>query len=61
MKNLKTLREKRNLTQETLSEQLGVERSTIAKWETGVAYPTTDNLKKLADILNCSTDKILGR
>lgn len=61
MKNLKTLREKRNLTQKTLSEQLGVERSTIAKWETGVGYPTTDNLKKLADILNCSTDKILGR
>lgn len=35
MNNLKELREKANLTQESLAKLINVDRSTIAKWETG--------------------------
>ena len=48
MNNLKELREKANLTQESLAKLINVDRSTIAKWETGEASPRSDKLPTLA-------------
>ena len=54
MNNLKMLREKANLTQESLAKLINVDRSTIAKWETGEASPRSDKLPTLANVLNCT-------
>jgi len=55
----KCLRDKTKHTQESASEILGVERSTIAKWETGAAMPTAKMLPKIASLYGCSVDDLL--
>lgn len=59
--NLVHLRKKAKLTQEMLAKLMNVDRSSIAKWETGKALPTTDKVVILSKILNCTTDEILTR
>ena len=56
---IKKYREKANLTQEALAAKLYVERSTIAKWESGQAKPRADTLMKLAAVLGCTVDELL--
>lgn len=58
---IKKFREGSSLTQEKLAEQMGVDRSTVAKWETGEALPRAGKLTELARILNCSVDDLLQR
>ena len=53
------LRDAAKLTQEGLAEKLGVDRSTVAKWETGDALPRTATLPKIASVLGCSIDALL--
>lgn len=55
----KALREAANLTQEALAKQLDIDRSTVAKWETGDALPRAGMLPKLATILGCPMDALL--
>ena len=47
-------------TQEALSVTLGIQRSTIAKWETGVSYPRAPLMSKLAKRLNVSEGQIIA-
>lgn len=56
---LKEARKQAGLTQEQLSEKLGVSRSAVAKWETDSGIPDVDNLKLLAKLLNVSVDYLL--
>ena len=58
--NIQSMRIKANITQEKLSELLGIDRSTIAKWETGVALPRAELLPKVARTLNCTVDELLS-
>lgn len=58
---IKTLREKAGLTQEGLSQIMKIDRSTVAKWETGEAAPRTDKLPELARILHCRIDDLFER
>lgn len=58
---IKFLREKNNLTQESLAFKMGVDRSTVAKWETGEALPRAGKLSDLAQILQCSIDDLLRK
>ena len=53
------LRKKKNLTQEDLALLLDISDKSISKWETGTAYPSIDNLKKLSHILDISLDELL--
>ena len=46
---LKDLRKSKNLTQEELSEKLGVSRRSVSRWETGNNLPDLDLLIELAD------------
>ena len=61
MRNLKTLRKEVGMSQSDLANALGIERSTIAKYETGDRYPDIEMLCKIADVLKVSTDELLGR
>lgn len=61
MKNLKKLREKKNLTQVKLSVDVEVSQEIISQYELGKTLPTVSNLIKLADYFNTSTDYLLNR
>ena len=51
-KRIKELRKQRNLTQEELSEKLGVFQKQIGNIETGTTFTTMANIVKLAQIFN---------
>lgn len=53
------LRKKNKDTQESLSKQLHVSRSLIAKWEQGRAYPNMEYVKKIAELYNISINEVV--
>ncbi|MCL2234309.1 MAG: helix-turn-helix domain-containing protein [Firmicutes bacterium] len=58
------IKEKRNeskLTQEELGSEIGCTRQFVHSMERGLKVPSTTMLIRIADILNCSTDYLLGR
>ncbi|MFA5528843.1 MAG: helix-turn-helix transcriptional regulator [Peptostreptococcales bacterium] len=61
MNEIQKKRIKNGMSQEQLAELLGIDRSTIAKWETGVSFPRGEKLPDLARILNCSIDDLFNR
>lgn len=58
MTAIKNLREKSGLSQIQLAAILAIDRSTVAKWETGEALPRADKLPALAKALNCKIDDL---
>ena len=61
MNNLKNLRETKKLTQIRLSIDVEVSQELISQYELGKSKPNVDNLIKLANYFNCSTDYLLER
>lgn len=53
-------REKAGMRQQDVADAVGVTRSTVGKWETGVAHPSVDVLKKLRALFKCSADDLLA-
>ena len=49
------------LTQCDIARHMGVDVTTVCKWENGVTYPRSHMLPKLADLLHCSIDALYGR
>jgi len=61
-KILKELRAQHSITQEQLAAAIGVERSSIGKYEGNQnVIPSVDVLKTIADYFNVTTDYLLGR
>ena len=58
---IKKLREAAGFRQYELAALMGVKQASVSAWESGTAMPSAANLVKLADILQCSVDAILGR
>lgn len=58
---LKELRKTYGVSQEKLSKELSVSRSTVAMWESEKSQPDNNTLQKLADYFNVSVDYLLGR
>lgn len=56
---LKELRKREKITQEQLAQIIGVERSSIGKYETGT-IPSIEILTRIAKYFNVSTDLLLG-
>lgn len=56
---LKTLRKTKKITQEQLAEIIGVERSSIAKYESTNTIPSIDVLLKISNYFNVSLDYLL--
>lgn len=59
-RNIRYYRKKRGLAQRELAEMLFVTAQNVSKWETGKSAPDLDNLCKLAEVLDVSTDRLLG-
>ena len=57
---LKTLRLKENMTQAQLAQKLGITKSVISAYETGLRLPSYDILIHIAKLYNVSTDYLLG-
>lgn len=55
----RSLREAAKLTQDGLAAKLGVDRSTVTKWETGDALLRASLLPIIASIFGCSIDDLL--
>ena len=58
---LREARELRDLNQGALAEKAGMQASAISHFETGSRKPSFDNLRRLADALDVTTDYLLGR
>lgn len=58
-KNIKYYRKKRGLSQEKVSEYIGVSRQAVTKWENDISRPSSDNLIKLAQLFEISVDALL--
>ncbi len=52
-------RKKSGLSQEALSEKIGVSRQAVSKWETGDALPEVTKLKSLAELFGVTVDFLL--
>lgn len=59
--NLKSLRKEKGISQEELSEKVGVARSTIAGYEQGWLNPSKKVLVKLSEFFEVSIDFIMGQ
>lgn len=57
---IRALREKRNMTQLRLAEQLHVSDKAVSKWETGRGLPDVTLLEPLAAALNVSLSELLS-
>lgn len=57
---LKKLRLKENMTQAQLAQKLGVTKSVISAYETGLRLPSYDILIHISKIFYVSTDYLLG-
>ena len=53
------LRKARGMTQEELSESIGVTRQTISKWELDTSTPDLDYLCKLCDLFGVTADYLI--
>lgn len=57
---LKTLRLRENMTQAQLAQKLGLPKSVISAYETGLRLPSYDVLIHISKIFKVSTDYLLG-
>ncbi len=60
-RRLRDAREQRGLTQGDLAKRCGLQPSAVSHFETGTRKPSFDNLRRLADALEITTDYLLGR
>ena len=58
---LRAAREMRSLSQADLAAKTGLPPSSIAHFEGGKRKPSFDNLRKLSEALEVTTDYLLGR
>ena len=58
--NIRRFRKERSLTQEQLSEVLGVTAGAVYKWEAKLSIPDLDLILEMADFFDTSVDVLLG-
>lgn len=56
---LQAERKRCRMTQEFVSERLGVSRQAVSKWENGSSEPSTSNLLRLAKLYGVSAEALL--
>ena len=59
--NLIKLRKEKNISQERLSELIGVTRQTLSNWESNITSPDLQYTKKISEIFHISIDEIVGK
>lgn len=59
-RRLRKLREEKGISQEYLSNLVGVTQSSIGNYERGEKLPNADTLRKICEVFNVSADYLLG-
>jgi len=59
--NVKYLRNEKNISQQKLADEIGVDRSTISRIENGEIETTIDNAIKIADVLNVPLNDLVSK
>lgn len=59
MKNLRSWRTRRFLTQKGLAEKIGVPYQTVQRWESGQSFPRPSHLRRLCEALEVTPDELL--
>lgn len=59
MTSIYTYRKRLGITQRELGEKIGVNANTINQYESGARKPDIIKLKKIANVLECTTDQLL--
>ncbi len=59
--NIQMLRKKAQLTQEELTEKLGVSFQAVSKWENAKCAPDIMFLPVMAEVFDCYIDELFGR
>ena len=52
-------RRRAGLTQDCVADVLRIDRSTVSKWESGLAMPRANLIKQLAMLYGCTADSLL--
>ena len=60
-RNLEYLRKSRNITQNELASKIGVDQTTIGRWEDGNREPTVWNVSNIAKYFNVSIPDLLDK
>ena len=58
--NIKTIREEKNLKQIEVATHIGVDKSAYSKIEKGLRALTVDELQKMSQLFNLTTDQIIN-
>ena len=58
MNNIKEMRLLAGVTQDYIAQKVGVDRTAVAHWESGVCMPRADKLPALAAALGCTVDEL---
>lgn len=58
--NLRDIRERKGITQQQLADRMGVDRSTIAQWESGVSMPRMGKAIELVQYFCISLDDLVS-
>ena len=59
--NIKTFRQKANLTQKELAEKLSVTPQAVSRWEKEEVEPSLDTINTMANLFSVSVDELMGR
>ena len=54
MNKIKEYREAKGMTQKVLAEKMGIYQPLVTKYEKGTKNPKLEQLKKIANVLECS-------
>ena len=55
-----SLRKENGLTQLNVAEELDISRQAISRWESGVAMPSTENLRRLSELYSVPIDYLIN-
>ena len=55
-----TLRKEKGLTQKELADKLNITDKAVSKWERDLAFPDTQTIPKLAEILGVSLEELMN-
>lgn len=58
--NLREMRKRRGMTQESLAIELHVVRQTVSKWEKNLSVPDAEMLQKISEVLEAPVEDLLG-
>lgn len=58
---IKRKRQSLGITQAELANLLGVSPTTVSMWEVGKSHPRVTLLPRVAELLGCTVDELLGR